>query len=1243
MAAVREDVVKIGFAIDMAELTKLASAIDNIKKSLTGGLGDDALDELISDTQKATESVREWTDVVQAVKPDGIEDCAKGLKETADAANKIKPDGLEDVAQGAKDTDKNGEKARKTLKEIAQQNFDKAISGLKSMATTLGKIGLAAGKTLAKGIAAGVAGVGALVTKSVMSFADYEQLEGGVKTLFKDSAGTVLKYADEAWIKAGVSANTYMETVTSFSASLINSLGGNTGAAAEYANMALKDMSDNANKMGTDMATLIGTYQSMARGNWAMLDNLKLGYGGTKEEMQRLLKTADELNKAQGKNTKYSIDSFADIVDAIHVVQESMGITGTTALEATETISGSFNAMKAAWGNTMTALVLGGDDFDRCIDNLVESGKNFAKNVIPAIVKALGGVGSLIEKISPMIEKELPGLVKTMLPPMIKAATSLVKGLIVALPDIISTIIDEIPTVLSEVWKATKEAFGDIPGLEKAEAFFGKLKTWFTDNADTIKSLAPALLGLVAGLKVFNKIKSIITLFTSSTGGKGSTGAGKGGVFNPKTALNFMGSIAIAIAGVGLIIAAFAGLKKIEGYDEFMAGGGAALKQLCDIIADVGLVGAAFVGFVGVVGKNVTIAEAATGIGDIAIALMGMEGIVAAFAGLAKIDGYTDFMAGGGAALKQLCGIIEDIGLIGAAFVGVVAVVGTFANVATAANGMGVIAIALGGMEAIVLAFGALSKIEGIDSFIEDGGNMLTTLCNIIGDMAGNLVEGALAGISDGLPTIGDNISAFAESVAPALETFGSAKTTGISDFASSLSSLIGVLVSENISSFFFGEINYAELGTNLSSFATNASTFFSTVKDIPSESFCKMTSLFNALAEIKGLPTEGGLKSFIAGDVKFDKITSGLVSLAGDEFISAIKKIQDIPATGFTAMTNLFNALADIKDLPKEGGIFGWFTGSETTTLSTIAEALPGIATNISTFYTNLGGMTDFSVIGNLFTALNDVKIDTDATKGTGLLGLGDSALTSMGKGLSSFATNAKTFFDTVNGLNVENLTGFFDNLGTAGELPDTLSTLDSSVGTSLSNLVTTADTKLLEVKSKFSNRLGEIIVLMNTTATTMFSSGASIMEGVDNGMESMRSTLVATAASIAADIQKAFDVKLDINSPSRETFKSGVFVGEGYDLGMQSKIPDLKATASRMGEAAIPYTSRYTPDSDSGTVSSRAYNSTTTISPSFNLSVSGTQDDRTTARKVKQWVQEAMTEVFESLDRITPEPREA
>lgn len=287
-------------------------------------------------------------------------------------------------------------------------------------------------------VAAGAAAV-AITKQAVENYGEYEQLVGGVETLFKQSADTVMGYAENAYKTAGLSANEYMNTVTSFSASLLQSLGGDTEAAAKYADMAITDMADNANKMGTSMESIQNAYQGFAKQNYTMLDNLKLGYGGTKQEMERLLEDATKLS-----GIEYDIDSLSDVYEAIHVIQDELGITGTTAKEASETISGSVSAMKSAWSNLVTGIADENANFDELVDNFVESATTVAGNILPRVEQALNGIGQLVEKLAPVIVDAIPNLVKNVLPSLVKAAVSIVRAFVDVLSDeeSIDTIID---------------------------------------------------------------------------------------------------------------------------------------------------------------------------------------------------------------------------------------------------------------------------------------------------------------------------------------------------------------------------------------------------------------------------------------------------------------------------------------------------------------------------------------------------------------------------------------------------------------------------------------------------------------------------------------------------------------------------------------------------------------------------------------------------------------------------------
>ena len=317
-----------------------------------------------------------------------------------------------------------------SVDDQASSQVETIGSKLKSGLATAAKVGVAA-------VAAAGTAIVAVGKQAIEQYAEYEQLVGGVETLFKQSADTVMGYAENAYKTAGLSANEYMNTVTSFSASLLQSLGGDTEAAAKYADMAITDMSDNANKMGTSMEMIQNAYQGFAKQNYTMLDNLKLGYGGTKEEMQRLLEDAEKLS-----GIEYDISSYADIVDAIHVVQTEMEITGTTAKEASTTIQGSLASMKSAWQNLLTGVADDNADFEGLVNNFVDSLVVTGENIIPRINTVIQGLTQLITQASQNI---IPLAVETILqnlPSIVAAGMDMVMAIVNGILDNIDLLID---------------------------------------------------------------------------------------------------------------------------------------------------------------------------------------------------------------------------------------------------------------------------------------------------------------------------------------------------------------------------------------------------------------------------------------------------------------------------------------------------------------------------------------------------------------------------------------------------------------------------------------------------------------------------------------------------------------------------------------------------------------------------------------------------------------------------------
>lgn len=359
----------------------------------------------------------------------------QALNEATATLNKMQNE-LRDTASELQDMDgemDDGAKKALSFGDVLKANLasDVIISGVKAMASAIKEVGAA---------------LVDLGKQSIQGFAEQEQLIGGIDTLFKENSAQVQQYANNAYKTAGLSANEYMETVTSFSASLLQSLGGDTKAAAEKADQAITDMSDNSNKMGTDMTSIQNAYQGFAKANYTMLDNLKLGYGGTKEEMQRLLTDAEKIS-----GIKYDISSYADIVDAIHVVQTEMGITGTTAKEAATTIEGSANSMKSAWSNLLTGMSNENLNLGDLVQNVVDSVGAFADNLIPRLQIMLPrfaeGLTNLANGLAPYVGPAL----ETLLPSLMQGIGGLVSGIVQALPMAVAAVSEVVPMLVEQL------------------------------------------------------------------------------------------------------------------------------------------------------------------------------------------------------------------------------------------------------------------------------------------------------------------------------------------------------------------------------------------------------------------------------------------------------------------------------------------------------------------------------------------------------------------------------------------------------------------------------------------------------------------------------------------------------------------------------------------------------------------------------------------------------------------------
>ncbi len=386
--------------------------------------------------------------------------------------------------RGIDETTDKAEDASGKIKDLGDEG-DKTEGKLGKAFSKMGSAAVAVGKTIATGLAVASTAVVAVGKAAISSYADYEQLVGGVETLFDESSATVIANAQNAYKTAGMSANEYMETVTSFSASLLQSLGGDTKAAADKADMAITDMSDNANKMGTSIEMIQNAYQGFAKQNYTMLDNLKLGYGGTQEEMQRLL---DDASKLSG--IEYDISSYSDIVDAIHVVQTEMGITGTTAKEASSTISGSLASAKASWQNLLTGIADGNQDVGGLISQFFDSIVTVADNIIPRIAQVMETLPQLITDLVPKLLGKISEIIDILLPVVVEGAVSLLNAVVQVLPQLVTSILNALPALISGIEQVFYAIVDALPQL-------------MTVICEALPTLIPQLVNAIVNMIVY--------------------------------------------------------------------------------------------------------------------------------------------------------------------------------------------------------------------------------------------------------------------------------------------------------------------------------------------------------------------------------------------------------------------------------------------------------------------------------------------------------------------------------------------------------------------------------------------------------------------------------------------------------------------------------------------------------------------------------------------------------------------
>lgn len=831
--------------------------------------------------------------------------------------------------------------------------------------------------------------------------------------------------------------------------------------------------------------------------------------------MERLVKDAAKLDKSIDGNSL----SYANIVKAINVVQKKMGVYGTTQKEAEKTITGSLNSMKASWSNLLTAMA-SGENLDQCIDNMVSSVEIFGKNVMPVAERALAGIGTVVEKLTPIIADKLPDLAEDLIPPLIKAAVSLTKGLIKALPSIIKTLFSTIVDICGDQFPILK-----------------KIGTVFSENATKIAKFIPVLLGLIAAFKLLKGIGSISSLFGGKAGGGSSKDGLLGGMtksltslaeMKPTVILKGMANLALILGGFTLLAAAFMAvapqLAKIGD-----------LKSLIKMVVVIGVLGAVAAGLAklsGIVG-NIPVGTVAKGLANMAIMLTGMSALfllvgavslvnldykkilgltlilgvlgtvataLAVFGGIVGLIPVPVVALGlanmaiiiaGMSALFLLIGalslvefdlkrvlhitlIIGALGTLGAAlsvFAGIAGLIPIPIVLAGLAN----IALVLGGITGIIVAFGALSKVKGINEFVTTGGELLANLFNVIGKIAGSLIGGFGEGITNSLPKIGANLSAFAMSLKPLFSMFNGVDMTGVGEFFNAIGSFMLKMAGGKILEFFAGAPDFSGVAKGLGTLAESEGVkkFFAMVNGIEEGAFTKGKQFFECLDGISNLPNVGGFAQLFSGENDFAGVASGLGKLACKGVKNFFAMVSGFEAAAFDNAKLFFESLDGISALPNVGGLGQLFSGEND--FEGVAKGLTTLSgKGVKNFFAMVAGLDEsvFPKVTALFESLSNIgEVGKEGffEKLGNMFGGGKdktSGLTTVANGLGDFADKAEKFFTQVNALNLGNLNGLWDSLKKA-----------DSVTTNVSKIVDKNIDDIVDKVSKLPNKMAEAL----------------------------------------------------------------------------------------------------------------------------------------------------------------------
>ena len=1105
---IRHDVVQLDFITDLKKLVQLNDQVDDLKKKLGGGVGDEAFEDLKQSAE-------------QSKKP------LENLKQHADKLNTS----LTNIGKKGAVIAFNG------LKKVAGVSFKALTAGLTATATAIGKV----------------------VYESYQAVGTYEQLKGGMEKIF-DQANTaqIMKDANEAYKTLGMSANQYLAVVNDTGATFAATMGDQKGY--ETAKTGLTAISDYASGTGKDINLLSEKFTLITRSTssyQSIADQFSGILPATSKDFLKQAQSAGFLSTKYKELTKVPVAEYQEAVSKmLEKGVKDLGLTGNTAMEAEETVTGSLGMMKGAWENLLVAMGTG-ENLDKHFDNMLEAAGAFGKQILPVVEKSLESIGKLVEKLAPIIADKLPQICDDLLPPLLKAATELLKGFIKALPSIVKTIIKELPDILKGVGEAIVEAFGG------DSAIVGKFGESLMENAQKVAKVIPVIVGLVAAFKMFSKVQSFGSTLSGLFGGgksKGQSGATGGGMLDgikqfatakPTTILKGMANLAIVLGGLMVLAAIFMkvapSIAKLSDMKSVL--------EVLTVVSLLGIVGAGLANLASVVGK-VPVATVAKGLANMAIMIAGMSALVLLIGAVSlinfdygkmlKLVGLIGVLGVVGAALGVFAGIVGLIPvpivalglanmaiiiagmtalvlLIGAAslldfdykrllqltgLIGVLGTVGAMLSIFAGIVGMIPIpivlaglanmALVLGGVTLLILAFGKLSEIKGFNEFITKGGETLAKLFNVIGKMVGSLIGGVGEGITNSLPKIGANLAKFAESLKPMFTMFNGVDMGGVGEFFSAIGSFMLKMAGTNILEIFGGKTDFSGVAEGLKTLTSkDVEGFFAMVNGIEETAFSKGKQFFECLDGISALPNTGGIGQLFSGENDFKGVASGLKTLTGDGVKKFFNMVNGFEETAFTNAEKFFKSLDGISKLPNVGGLGQLFSGEND--FKGVASGLKELSgKGVKAFFTMVSGLDEsvFEKTKKLFEALADIgNVGEEGfwTKvGKALTGDGkESGLSKIASQLATFAEKTSTFFVAVNSLNIKNLNGLWNSLEKAGTLTtDNLAgVIDESIDT------------LVEKISKLPKKMGTAL--------------SENSKGLSDGMVSMWKTAVKESVS--------------------------------------------------------------------------------------------------------------------------------